>query len=48
MAKQYTDPKTPAEKFRDVASELDCTDDNATFGAKKRTVATEPRAKVEP
>ncbi len=48
MAKQSTDIKTYALNFRDLASELECTDNDTTFGEKVRKVATEPRAKAEP
>jgi hypothetical protein len=37
------DPRTQAEKFRDVARELECDEDPEAFKAKLRKVATAPR-----
>lgn len=36
-------PKPQADKFRDMARELECDDDEATFEEKVRKVATAPK-----
>jgi hypothetical protein len=40
-------PKTQAEKFRDLARELECDTDEAAFRAKLVKVAKAPRQPVE-
>ena len=44
MAKKPTPDATPqVEKFRDLARELECDEDEEAFKAKLRKVATAPR-----
>lgn len=47
MAKQSTDPKPQADKFRDLARELECDEDEAAFDDKVRKVATAPKPESE-
>jgi len=42
------DAKPQADKFRDMARELECDEDEAAFDDKVRKVATAPRPKAEP
>ena len=39
--------KTQADKFRDMARELECDEDEAAFEEKVRRVATAPKAPQE-
>ena len=49
MSDPKPDPRTQAEKFRDVARELECDEDPEAFKAKLRKVATAPKsAKGDP
>jgi hypothetical protein len=41
-------PKPQADKFRDLARELECDEDEAAFEHKVRKVATAPKADQEP
>jgi len=42
------DPKTQADKFRDMARELECDEDEAAFEDKVRKVATSPAPEAKP
>jgi hypothetical protein len=42
MAKPPTDPKPQADKFRDLARELECDEDEDAFKAKLREIAKTP------
>lgn len=44
MPKGSTSPKPQPDKFRDLARELDCDEDEAAFEDKVRRVATAPKA----
>lgn len=41
------DHRIQADKFRDLARELECDEDEAAFEDKVRKVATAPKAEVE-
>ncbi|UQV18254.1 hypothetical protein MU852_16215 [Brevundimonas albigilva] len=41
------DPKTQADKFRELARELECDEDEAAFEEKVRRVATAPKPEAE-
>lgn len=42
------DPKTQADKFREIAHELECDEDEAAFEEKVRKVATAPVPERKP
>lgn len=42
------EPKTQADKFRDMARELEADEDEAAFEEKVRRVATAPKPAEEP
>lgn len=41
------DPRSQADKFRDMARELECDEDEAVFEDKVRKVATTPKPEPE-
>ena len=41
------DPKPQADKFRDLAREIECEEDEAAFGDKVRKVANAPKPEPE-
>ena len=41
------DPRTQAEKFADLARELECDDDEAAFDERLRKLATAPKTEPE-
>lgn len=43
-----TEPKPQAGKFRDMARELECDEDEAAFDKKVRKVVTAPKLAAEP
>jgi hypothetical protein len=43
-----TDPKPQADKFRDLARELECDEDEAAFDENVRKVATAPKPVNDP
>ena len=42
-----SEPETQADKFRDLARELECDEDEAAFEDKVRKVATSPKPEPE-
>jgi hypothetical protein len=42
MASAHADDRPQLDKFRDLARELECDDDEAAFAARLRKVATAP------
>ena len=47
MGRTDTSDKPQAEKFRDLASELECDEDEAAFEDKVRRVATSPKPEAD-
>ena len=47
MASKSTDSRPQADKFRDLARELECDEDEAAFEDKVRRVATAPKPREE-
>lgn len=43
-----TEPKSQPDKFRDLARELECDEDEAAFEDKVRRVASAPKPEAEP
>jgi hypothetical protein len=41
------DPKTQADKFRDLARELECDEDEDAFDERLKKLATAPKAEPE-
>lgn len=41
-------PKPQIEKFRDLARELECDDDEETFAERVKKIASAPRAPLKP
>jgi hypothetical protein len=41
-------PQSQADKFRDMARELECDDDEAAFDERVRKIATAPKAPATP